>query len=257
MSDFTSEFLGTAILVMLGNALAASVLLSRTRAENAGWIAVSLGWGAALFVGVWIAASSGAHLNPAVTIALCAAHLIEPASLGIHIPAQLLGAAAGAVVATLPFLPHWRLTEDRERLLGCFCSVPAVRAPLSNLLAEAVGMFVLVFGIFAIVDHPWTPPHVVVIDADGVSTASQLWRAGWWQFAGGLGLLLAMIMLAIGSSMGGAMNPARDLSSRLVHSLLPIPGKGSSEWEYAWVPVIGPVLGALAGAFLAKAVGWQ
>ncbi len=256
MSPFTSEFLGTAVLVLLGNTLASSVLLSRTRGENAGWLAVSMGWGLALFVAMWVAASSGAHLNPAITIALVASGSCEAGRLSSHLPGQFLGALAGALVAAVVYVPHWRQTEDPSRVLGCFCSVPAIRAPISNLLAEAIGMFVLVLGVHAIVAQPWTPPEALATEADSIFHAAQLWRTEWWQFSGAMGILLGIVMLTIGSSMGGAMNPARDISSRLVHALLPLPGKGSSDWGFAWVPVVGPLIGALAGAFTAKALGF-
>jgi glycerol uptake facilitator protein len=256
MSPFTSEFLGTAVLVLLGNTLASSVLLSRTRGENAGWLAVSMGWGLALFVAMWVAASSGAHLNPAITLALVASGACDAGRLSSHLPGQFLGAMAGALVASVVFLPHWRQTEDPSRVLGCFCSVPAIRAPISNLLAEAIGMFVLVFGVHAMVAQPWTPPEALAINGDGIFHTALLWRADWWQFAGAVGVLLGVVMLTIGSSMGGAMNPARDISSRLVHAVLPLPGKGTSDWSYAWVPVVGPLIGALAAVFAAKAVGF-
>lgn len=255
MSHFVSEFLGTAVLVLLGNAIVAAVALTRTRAHGTGWPAVALGWGAALTIGAWIAAPSGAHLNPAVTIALACAGLVDPATLGSHVIAQLLGALVGALVTAVVFLPHWRLTEDSSRVLACFCSVPAVRAPLSNFLAETVGMFLFVLGVFAIAGHPWTPPEVYAPGMEGLALEDPSWRAAWWQFAGAVGLMLAIVLFSLGATMGGAMNPARDLSSRLVHALLPLPGKGPSDWGYAWVPVAGPILGALAGVMVAGMAG--
>lgn len=253
MSPFISEFVGTAALVLVGNCAAASVLLARSRGENSGWLALCAGWAFAMFVAVWVAVPSGAHLNPAVTASLAATGELREGTLLGHVIAQLIGAIIGAVGAVLVYLPHWRLTHDPGRVQACLCSPPGVRAPLANLLAIAGATFIYVFLVHMIIADPWQVP--VGFGVAGESASAEAWRSEWWAFSGAVATLFGGLMLALGGSTGGSMNPARDIAGRAVHALLPLPGKAGVDWGYAWVPVVAPLAGALAAAFAVKAVG--
>ena len=234
MSAFTGEFLGTMLLILLGDGVVANVVLKGTKGHGSGWIVITFGWAMAVFVGVVTAAkASGAHLNPAVTIGLAAAGTFKDVHLlPTYLVAQMLGAAAGATLVWLLYYSHFDQTDDSDAKLGVFCTGPAVRSPLLNLLSEIVGTFVLVFAALMI-----TSP------------------------SGGLGSLdalpIALVVLAIGLSLGGttgyAINPARDLAPRIMHALLPIPGKRGSDWSYAWIPVVGPIVGAVLAALVFQA----
>lgn len=228
------------LLVILGDGVVANVLLKQSKGNGGGWIVITAGWGFGVMVGAycvgWI---SGAHLNPAVTIAFAAAGVnnFPWANVPIYVAAQMIGAFLGAVVVWLAYLPHWGITEDKAAVRGVFCTAPAVRKPMANLLTEVIGTFVLLVGVLAI-------PSVRNLDP----------KLG---FSSGLGpLLVGFLVWSIGLSLGGptgyAINPARDLGPRLAHALLPIPGKLHSDWSYAWVPVIGPVIGGVAGALFYK-----
>lgn len=260
MTPYAGELVGTALLVLLGNAVSANLLLTRTRGEHAGgpsWLAASTGWAMALFVGLAIAAGAtaaagGAHLNPAVTIAFWQAERLPAASVPGHIAAQFIGAAIGAVLVYLLFLPHWGRTDDPARKLACFATAPAVRAPISNCFSEAIGGFVLVLGFLLLRDVPMTPAAgaapsaaqtIATLDVDLGAIA-----------AVPLALLFWALALGIGGTTGIGWNPARDLAPRLIHALAPIPGKGSSDWGYAWVPVVGPVIGGLLAVLAMKGV---
>jgi glycerol uptake facilitator protein len=235
-SPFVGEFLGTMILVLLGNGVVAGVLLKRSKAEGSGWMVITTGWAFAVMAGVFVSiacGSSDAHLNPAVTMGFA----VRDASfvkLAPYLTAQILGAVAGAALVWLHYLPHWKETEDTGNKLACFCTAPAIRNTLANLFSEIVGTFVLVFVVGAIFSKR-------------VSAAGP---------AGGLGpYLVGSLVWGIGLSLGGttgyAINPARDFGPRLAHAILPIAGKGGSGWSYAPIPVIGPLLGgALAGLLL-------
>jgi glycerol uptake facilitator protein len=235
-SPFVGEFLGTMILVLLGNGVVAGVLLKRSKAEGGGWMVITTGWAFAVMAGVFVSiacGSSDAHLNPAVTMGFA----VRDASfvkLAPYLTAQILGAIAGAALVWLHYLPHWKETEDTGNKLACFCTAPAIRNTLANLFSEIVGTFVLVFVVGAIFSKR-------------VSAAGP---------AGGLGpYLVGSLVWGIGLSLGGttgyAINPARDFGPRLAHAILPIAGKGGSGWSYAPIPVIGPLLGgALAGLLL-------
>jgi glycerol uptake facilitator protein len=235
-SPFVGEFLGTMILVLLGNGVVAGVLLKRSKAEGGGWMVITTGWAFAVMAGVFVSiacGSSDAHLNPAVTMGFA----VRDASfvkLAPYLTAQILGAVAGAALVWLHYLPHWKETEDTGNKLACFCTAPAIRNTLANLFSEIVGTFVLVFVVGAIFSKR-------------VSAAGP---------AGGLGpYLVGSLVWGIGLSLGGttgyAINPARDFGPRLAHAILPIAGKGGSGWSYAPIPVIGPLLGgALAGLLL-------
>jgi glycerol uptake facilitator protein len=227
------EFLGTLVLVLLGDGVVANVLLKRSKAEGAGWIVIATGWGVAVLAGIFVAVACGspdAHINPAVTLgfAISTGNFIR---LGPYIAAQLAGAMAGAALVWLHFLPHWKLTEDSNLKLACFCTAPAVRDVVSNLLSEIIGTLALVFVVGAIFSK--------AVAGNG--------------YVSGVGsMLVAALVWGIGLSLGGptgyAINPARDFGPRLAHALLPIAGKGRSDWGYALVPVVGPLIGgALAG----------
>lgn len=250
MSQFTAslvgEFFGTTLLILLGDGVVANVLLTRTKGQNGGLIVITWGWAMAVFVGVFTSAKfSGAHLNPAVTIGLAAA---DPAKIAadlvpFYIIAQMLGAMFGATLVWLHYHPHWALTEDKDLKLAVFCTGPAVRSPGMNLISEIIGTFVLVFAALYL-----STPSI----------------AGPEGKPGGLGAIdalpIGLVVLAIGLSLGGttgyAINPARDLGPRIMHFLLPIPGgKRDSDWGYSWIPVIGPVIGAIIAALAYRALG--
>ena len=235
-SPFVGEFLGTLFLVLLGDGVVAGVLLKRSKAEGSGWMVITTGWALAVMVGVFVSiacGSSDAYLNPAVTLGF-AVRDASIAKLAPYFAAQLLGAFAGATLVWLHYLPHWKETTDAATKLGCFCTAPAIRHVAANLFSEIVGTFVLVFVVGAIFSKR-------------VAAAGP---------AGGLGpYLVGSLVWGIGLSLGGttgyAINPARDLGPRLAHAVLPVAGKGSSDWAYAPIPVIGPLIGgALAGLLL-------
>ena len=241
---FWSEFLGTAFLILLGNATVASVLLKGSKGEGAGWLAICVGWSSALFVAVWIAEKSGAHLNPAVSIALASVGEFDPAKLSTYIAAQFLGAAAGQLAVVFAFMPHWSNTTDPLAKRACFCNSPAIRSLGWNLISEIIATFALVFGIMTLVQSPW-----VGGESGKVSDA-------WSWFAFAIAGLLLVIGIGLGGATGFAINPARDLAPRIVHAIIPLAGKGESDWGYAWVPVVGPIIGAVLAAHLACSFGY-
>lgn len=235
-SPFLGEFLGTMVLILLGNGVVAGVLLKGSKAENAGWMVITAAWAFAVMSGVFTATacgSSDAHLNPAVTIG-AAVHTGDFSKLLPYITAQMLGAVAGATLVWVHFLPHWRVTPDTVTKLACFCTSPAIRSWPANLVSEIIASFVLVLVVGAIFSK--------TVSATGP--------------APGLGpYLVGSLVWGIGLSLGGttgyAINPARDLGPRLAHTLLPIAGKGTSDWSYAAVPAFGPMIGgALAGLLI-------
>ena len=239
MSKLLAEYLGTALLILLGDGVVANVVLNKSKAQNAGWMVVATGWGLAVTLAVYcVGTFSGGHLNPAVTLALAAIGKFPAADVAGYIAAQMAGAFTGAVLVWLAYLPHWRETPDPAGKLGVFCTAPAIRHPVSNIICEVIGTFVLVLGVLAIL----TPANLV--EGSG--------------FKSGFGpLLVGLLVLGIGVSLGGptgyAINPARDFAPRLAHALLPIPGKGGSDWAYAWIPIVGPVIGGVAAGFFYKA----
>ena len=238
MSPFIAELIGTALLILLGDGVVANVLLKHSKGHGGGWIVVTAGWGFAVMGAAYAVGSiSGAHLNPAVTLGLASIGAFPWAEAPAYLAAQMIGAFVGAVMVWLTYLPHWGLTEDKGAIRGVFCTAPAVRQPAANLLTEIIGTFVLLLGLLAI------PSTRNLIETTG--------------FKSGLGPLLAgFLVWSIGLSLGGptgyAINPARDLGPRLAHALLPIPGKLDSDWGYAWIPVVGPVIGGVAGALFYK-----
>ncbi|WP_064747184.1 MIP/aquaporin family protein [Lysobacter firmicutimachus] len=233
MSQYLSEFVATGILILLGNGVVAGALLNRSKAQGAGWGVITAAWGLAVLIGIFIAGpTSGAIMNPALTLALAAIGKLSWSLVPGFVAAQLAGAFAGAVLVWLSYLAHWRLSDDPAAKLAIFCTAPAVRDTRANLLTEAIGTFVLTFAALAIGANSLAP--------------------GLGPF--GVGLLVVVIGMSLGGPTGYAINPARDLGPRLAHALLPIAGKGGSDWGYAWVPVVAPVVGAVAGAFAFQAV---
>jgi glycerol uptake facilitator protein len=245
MNPWCGEILGTALLVLLGDGTVANVVLAKSKAQNAGWIVVVTGWAMGVYVGAFAVASiSGAHLNPAVTFGLAISGKFSWAQVPNYLAGQMLGAMLGAVLVWLAYLPHWAQTIDPDAKRGVFCTAPAIRQPLANLLCEVIGTMVLLLGIFGIKG---------AVMQQGTSAAVPL-------DMGALGMLpVALLVWGIGLALGGptgySINPARDLGPRIMHALLPIAGKGGSDWGYAWVPVAGPMIGAALAAAIYLAVG--
>lgn len=228
MSPFVAEIIGTALLVLLGNGVVANVLLSKTKGQNSGWIVITTGWGLAVFVAVYAVASvSGAHINPAVTIGLAAAGKFAWTLVPGYIAAQMIGAFLGATLVWLHYKPHFDETQDAALKLAVFSTGPAIRTTFWNLISEVIGTFVLVFGVLSIAS-----PEVGLGALDALPVA----------------LLVLVIGLSLGGTTGYAINPARDLGPRMAHAVLPISGKGKSDWAYSWIPVVGPILGGLLAA---------
>lgn len=227
MNVFFAELIGTALLILLGNGVVAGVLLKNSKAEGAGWLVITIAWGLAVTFGVYaVGAVSGAHLNPAVTLALAATGAFEWAQVPVYISAQMLGAFLGACLVYVHYLPHWAKTDDAGLKRAVFCTAPAERHTLSNFTSEFIGTFVLMFGLSALGTNKF---------AEGLNPLA-------------VGALVLSIGLSLGGSTGYAINPARDLAPRIAHALLPIPNKGDSDWGYAWIPVVAPILGGIAGA---------
>lgn len=238
ISPFMGEFLGTMFLIILGDGVVANVLLGKSKGNNAGWIVITTGWAFAVMVGVFVSQAFGsgpAHINPAVTIGFAVAGSFRWADVPGYIIAQVLGAFVGAVIVFLTYFKHWEETPDPGLKLAVYSTGPAIPNMIWNNITEIIGTFVLVLGVAAI------------FSAGGGTAGSP---------ASGLGpFLVAGLVWGIGLSLGGptgyAINPARDLGPRIAHQLLPIPGKGSSDWGYGWIPVVGPIVGGiLAGLFI-------
>lgn len=241
MTEFMAELLGTMVLITFGVGVVGGVLLKWSKAEEAGWIVITLGWGLAVTMGIFVSGiASDAHLNPAVTLGFAAIGDFSWSKVPAYILGQLIGAMIGAALVFLNYLPHWRKTEDKSVKLGVFATAPGtndqVRKPLQNLLSEMVGTFVLLFALLFIVG-----PNEL---AEGLSPIV-------------VGLLIVAIGMSLGGATGYAINPARDLGPRIAHAMLPIPGKGSSDWSYAWVPILGPIIGGVYGALFYQAVYTQ
>ncbi|GCF93039.1 glycerol uptake facilitator protein [Enterococcus florum] len=228
-TQFIGELLGTAILVLLGDGVVAGVSLRKSKAEGAGWIAITLGWGAAVTIGAYSAGyMSPAHLNPAVTIGMAMTGNIGWDAVTPYILAQVLGGILGGILVFIQYYPHWKETQDSATILGVFSTGPAIRSLGMNLVSEIIGTFMLVFALLAF---------------------------GMGDFGDGLnpiavGILIISIGLSLGGTTGYAINPARDLGPRIAHAFLPIPNKGDSDWGYSWVPIAGPVIGAVLAAGL-------
>jgi len=246
MNVYVAELIGTAMLILLGNGVVANVVLEKTKGNASGWIVITFGWGMAVFVAVFCVMDiSGAHINPAVTVGLAAAGKFPWSQVGGYVAAQMLGALIGAVLVFLFYADHYRATEDADAKLATFCTAPAIRSPIRNLFCEIVGTFVLVFAVLMA-----TGPSLTF---DAATGSGPLPTAKLGLGAIGalpVGLLVFAIGLCLGGTTGYAINPARDLAPRIAHAVLPIPAKRDSDWSYAWVPVLGPVLGALVAAGL-------
>jgi len=244
MSPFMGEVVGTMLLILLGDGVVANVLLSKTKGNNAGWIVITTAWAMAVFVGAYSVASvSGAHLNPAVTIGLAVAGKFAWGNVLPYIIAQLIGAFIGATLVWLHYFPHWAETKDQGLKLAVFSTGPAIRNMTWNLVSEIIGTFVLVFGILAI--------KGVTMDSSGSAVPLSMGALGIIPVA----FLVWVIGLALGGTTGYAINPARDLGPRIAHFVLPIAGKGDSDWGYSWIPVVGPIIGAIIAALLYSGLG--
>lgn len=238
-SAFLGEFMGTMVMILLGNGVVANVVLRQTKGEKGGWMVITTGWCFAVMAGVFTALAIGSdgHLNPAVTVGV-AMSSGDWSRLPVYVPGQLLGAMAGAILVWLAYLSHWDKTPDPADKLACFATIPAIRAPVANLTTEIIGTFVLVLVAAAISSKYGT----------GVGLSP-----GLGPFL--IGFLVWGIGLSLGGPTGYAINPARDLGPRVVHALLPLAGKGSSDFGYAFVPIVGPLLGAMVAGILVKAIG--
>jgi glycerol uptake facilitator protein len=249
MQTLLAELIGTMMLVLLGDGVVANVLLARSKGANSGWIVITTGWGVAVAIAVYaVGRISGAHINPAVTIGLAVIGSFPWAQVPGYIAAQLIGGFAGGVLVWLTYYAHWAPTDDRALKLGVFSTGPAIQRTVPNLITEIIGTAVLLFGILAIAANAETLARPGDIDLSVV-------------FSRGLQpLLVGVLVLGIGLSLGGptgyAINPARDLGPRIAHALLPIPGKGPSDWTYAWIPVVGPIIGGIVGAGLYALIGF-
>ncbi|MDK2803000.1 MAG: glycerol uptake facilitator protein [Peptostreptococcaceae bacterium] len=227
MTPFIAEIIGTMVLLLFGSGVVAGCVLKQSKAENAGWVVITLGWGLAVTLGIYASGNvSGAHLNPAVTIGLASIGQFPWAQVPGYILAQFIGAMLGSGIVWAAYYVHWEKTDDKGAKLAVFSTGPAVRNLPANLLTEAIGTAILVFAILFI---------------------------GTNNIADGLGpIVVGLLIVALGMSFGGptgyAINPARDLGPRIMHAILPIPGKGDSDWSYAWVPVVGPIIGGVIGA---------
>jgi glycerol uptake facilitator protein len=231
LSIIGAETIGTCLLILLGDGVVAAVLLNKSKAQNSGWIVITFGWGFGVMAGAYaVGQFSGAHLNPAVTLGLWINGNIDGSDVPKYLIGEFAGAMLGAILVWAAYYVHWGETEDPGLKLSVFCTGPAIRNYPANVVTEVIGTMVLVFGILAFVDPGNKGPG-----SSGLTT-----------------LLIAFLVVGIGLSLGGptgyAINPARDLGPRIMHAILPIPGKGTSDWEYAWVPVVGPLIGGAIGA---------
>ena len=255
MHSCVAEFVGTALLILLGNGVVANVVLAKTKGNASGWIVITFGWAMAVFVAVWcVGPVSGADINPAVTLGLALAGKFDWVKVPGFVAAQVLGGIVGAVVVYLFYRDHYAATDDPNGKLATFATSPAIRNLPSNLFSEVVGTFVLVFAVLLAVDPSIEMNRVdrmgdAANESAAVTAVPSVSKPNMKFGLGTLGALpVGLLVLAIGLSLGGttgyAINPARDLGPRIAHALLPIPGKRDSDWPYAWVPIAGPLLGA-------------
>ncbi len=249
MNVYLAEAIGTMIMLILGDGVVANVLLHKSKGQGSGWLVITTAWGLAVMIAIFcVGRISGAHLNPAVTVALASIGSFPWRQVPGYILAQIVGAFLGAVVVWLLYLPHFRETEDQDLKLGVFCTAPAIRHPFFNFLSEVIGTAILLFGILAIAANAQKLTTPTGIDLSLV-------------FSQGIQpILVGFLVWGIGLSLGGptgyAINPARDLGPRLAHALLPIVGKGKSDWGYAWIPIIAPLIGGLIGAGAFALIGF-
>jgi glycerol uptake facilitator protein len=233
MSAYVAEFLGTMILILLGEGVVAGVVLKGTKSENAGWLTIVIGWGLAVTMAIYaVGRFSGAHLNPAITLALFLTGDFPANQVVGYIIAQFAGAFVGAVLVWLHYMAHWSMTDSPGKKLAIFCTSPAVPSTPANLISEIIATMVLVLAILFIGANEFTAGLNPLI----------------------VGALIVSIGLSLGGTTGFAINPARDFAPRVAHFLLPIPGKGSSDWAYSWIPVVGPLVGGILGALIYNAL---
>lgn len=232
MQAYLSEFVGTLILILLGDGVVAAVLLRNSKAEHSGWIVITLGWGMAVAIAVYAAAISGAHINPAVTVGLASIGAFPWVNVIPYIIAQFLGAFVGAVLVWLTYYDHWKETDDPVLKLGVFSTIPQIRNTVPNFITEVIGTAMLLFGVLAIV----TNAQAALVPLS-------------------VGFLVLAIGLSLGGPTGYAINPARDLGPRIAHAVLPIPGKGDSDFSYSWIPGVAPIVGGIIGAVLWSILG--
>ncbi len=237
MSPFLSEFIGTTLLLLLGNGVVANVLLAKTKGNNSGLLVIAFAWAVAVFVGVYVATASGGHLNPAVTIA-DAVKSNDWSKVPVYIAAQMLGAMFGTLLVWLAYRQHFDATEDANAQLAVFCTGPAIRSTINNLITEIIGTFALVFGAFSISGAKMNETSFSLGALDALPVA----------------LLVLGIGLSLGGPTGYAINPARDLGPRIMHFILPIKNKRDSDWAYSWIPVVGPIIGGVIAALVYKAI---
>ncbi|HCW08907.1 MAG TPA: aquaporin [Cytophagales bacterium] len=229
MSHYFAEFFGTLLLILLGDGVVAGVLLKKSKSENAGWMVIVVAWGIAVTLAIYaVGKISGAHLNPAVTVAMVLNGTLPASEMMGYIFAQLAGAFVGAILVWLHYLPHWKETTDADAKLAVFCTAPAIRNTFSNLVSEIIATAVLVLSILFVGANEFTQGLNPII----------------------IGMIIISIGLGLGGTTGFAINPARDLGPRIAHFILPIPGKRNSDWSYAWIPVVGPTVGGLLGAWI-------
>src|SRR6188472_2128571 len=249
MDIFTAELIGTAILILLGDGVVAGVLLAHSKAQNAGWIVITFGWGMAVAVAIYaVGQFSGAQINPAVTISFALVDITPWSDVPKYIAGQFAGAGIGAILVYLAYLPHWGPTDDPGLKLAVFSTGPAIRDYAKNLVTEIIGTMMLVFGVLAIVGH------FAASVTGGIGQAALATAFGTSIVPLLIGLLVLVIGLSLGGPTGYAINPARDLGPRIIHAILPIPGKRDSDWAYSWIPVVGPIIGALIAAYLFKLI---
>jgi len=232
MTAFTGEIVGTAILIILGDGVVANVLLNKTNGFNSGWIVITTGWAMAVFTAVLVSAPfSGAHLNPAVTIALACAGKFGWSLVPQYILAQMLGAMLGALIVWIAYKQHFDATENAGAKLAVFCTGPAIRNPWYNLTTEIIGTFVFIVAVLHLIKSEYSLGSISALP-------------------------VAFVVFGIGLSLGGptgyAINPARDLGPRIMHAILPIKNKGTSDWQHSWIPIVGPIIGGVLAAFLFK-----
>jgi glycerol uptake facilitator protein len=241
MSPVLAEFIGTLLLVTFGNGVVANVVLARTKGNNSGWIVITAGWGLAVFVGVFSSqAFSGAHLNPAVSLAMAAAGKLAWGKLPGYVVAQMLGGIAGGALVFFFYREHFKATEDANGKLACFCTAPNIRNLPQAFFCETVGTLLLVLPVFLMSEATIRIPGFDAEVPLGLGALGAL----------PVGALVFAIGLSLGGTTGYAINPARDLGPRIAHALLPVPGKRDSDWEYAWVPVLAPLIGGLLAAWV-------
>ncbi|QSS99570.1 aquaporin family protein [Pontibacillus sp. ALD_SL1] len=233
MTEFIGELIGTMILIIFGGGVVGGVVLKGSKAEGTSWVLISFGWGLAVMLAVYaVGKVSGAHINPAVTLGFAMVGEFPWSKVPKYLSAQLVGAFIGAIVVFFHYLPHWKETEDQGAKLAVFSTDPAIRSPLSNFVSEIIGTFMLVMGLLFIGANDFT---------QGLNPAI-------------VGLLITAIGMSLGGTTGYAINPARDIGPRIAHYVLPIPGKGTSDWRYAWVPLFGPIIGGIYGGLFYKAI---